>query len=247
MDLSLIYDHWAIILLVVFCFALGRYLFLAGTAWLFCYKPGLKKLQQYKIQKRHASRKQLRNELLFSLSTITIFSLVGLAVCWLYRHGYTTLYTDAEQYGRLYLLFSILLMIVVHDAYFYWTHRLLHRPWLMRHIHIVHHRSTNPTPWAAYAFHPLEAVIESFVVFPFITIFPVHMAAFLFFTFLVLVMNVMGHLGYEFFPKKIRRGPVGKHFTSSTHHNLHHSKVHSNFGYYFTFWDKWMKTLHRDS
>ena len=244
MNLSFLNDHWLIVLMLVFCFSLGRYFLLAGIAWVFCYKPGVKRLHRFKIQKRRASRKQLRNELLYSLSTIVIFSLVGLTVCWMYKRGLTTLYTDVQQFGWPYFAFSFLIMVVVHDTYFYWTHRLLHQPWLLKHVHIVHHRSVNPTPWAAYAFHPVEAVIESFIVFPFITIFPVHMAAFLFFTLLVLVMNVMGHLGFEFFPKKVRSGRAGRDFTSSTHHNLHHSKMTRNFGYYFTFWDRWMKTLH---
>ncbi|MCX6197873.1 MAG: hypothetical protein NTY88_01450 [Bacteroidetes bacterium] len=26
------------------------------------------------------------------------------------------------------------------------------------YVHLIHHKSVNPTPWAAFAFHPLEAV-----------------------------------------------------------------------------------------
>ena len=56
---------------------------------------------------------------------------------------------------------SIAVAVVLHDAYFYWTHRLLHWRPLYRVAHHVHHRSTSPTPWAAYAFHPLEALIQA--------------------------------------------------------------------------------------
>ena len=31
-------------------------------------------------------------------------------------------------------------MLLWHDTYFYWTHRLLHHPWWLRHVHGVHHR-----------------------------------------------------------------------------------------------------------
>jgi sterol desaturase/sphingolipid hydroxylase (fatty acid hydroxylase superfamily) len=38
------------------------------------------------------------------------------------------------------------------------------------------------------------------------------------------------------------RIPFLKYKTASTHHNLHHEKFKGNYGLYFTFWDKWMKT-----
>ena len=60
-------------------------------------------------------------------------------------------------------------------------------------------------------------------------------------------MNVIGHLGYEFVSPERRKHPVFSLFTSSTHHNLHHQKTHKNFGYYFTFWDKLMKTLQKEN
>ena len=31
-------------------------------------------------------------------------------------------------------------LLLLHDAYFYWCHRLLHVPWLFRNVHAVHHR-----------------------------------------------------------------------------------------------------------
>ncbi|MGL1488967.1 sterol desaturase family protein, partial [Vibrio parahaemolyticus] len=36
----------------------------------------------------------------------------------------------------------------------------MHNKRIFKYVHLVHHHSTNPSPWAAYAFHPLEAVVE---------------------------------------------------------------------------------------
>jgi sterol desaturase/sphingolipid hydroxylase (fatty acid hydroxylase superfamily) len=202
----------------------------------------VKWLKKFKIQPAIPGEKQMRHELLFSLSTILIFSGIGIIVYFLYSNGYTTVYTSISQYGWGYFFLSLAGMVIFHDTYFYWTHRLLHTRWFFKKIHKVHHRSSNPTPLAAYSFHPAEALIQSLIVFPIITIFPVHFFAFLLFTFLVLVMNVVGHLGFEFIPGKLRSSLPGKCLTSSTHHNLHHQKSNKNFGYYFTFWDKIMKT-----
>ncbi|RYZ30396.1 MAG: sterol desaturase family protein [Chitinophagaceae bacterium] len=247
MNMNIIFDNWWIAILLAIALAFGRYGFLAGIAYLFCYKPGLRSLQIFKIQKVPPKSKQLRHELLFSLSTIVVFSFIGVTILWLYNKGYTKIYLNVKDHGWPYFFLSILLMIIIHDAYFYWTHRLLHTKWMMKHIHVVHHRSVNPTPWAAYAFHPLEALLEGSLAFLLVTIFPVNVYAFLFLTFFVLFMNVLGHSGYEFLSPRVRSGKIGSQFTSSTHHNLHHSKVHYNFGYYFMFWDKLMHTLHKDT
>ena len=33
---------------------------------------------------------------------------------------------------------------------------------------------------------------------------------------------------------------------ASTHHDLHHATARSNYGLYFTWWDRWMGTEHPD-
>ncbi|POY36635.1 sterol desaturase family protein [Solitalea longa] len=243
---SLITD-WKVMSLLIFFIALGRYLFLAGSAYLICYKLGIKLLHRYKIQPKSPAEKQIKNELLFSLSTISIFSLVGIIVYFLYRKERTTIYLDINEHGWVYFFCSLVIMILLHDIYFYLTHRLLHTRWLLRNVHSVHHRSVNPTPLAAYCFHPVEAILQSLIVFPFVTILPINLFAFLLFTFLVLLMNVMGHLGFEFMSQRFRSSKIGMFFTSSTHHNLHHQKVNENYGYYFTWCDQLFKTIHKDT
>lgn len=230
-------------ILFIVGFTMGRYVLLSGIAYLICYKPGLMWLKKFKIQSVMPGNKQLKHELLFSFSTIFIFSLVGIAVYLLYINGSTTIYINIGQHGWGYFFLSLVIMIIFHDTYFYWTHRLLHTKWFFKKIHKVHHRSTNPTPLAAYSFHPFEAFMETLIVFPFVTIWPVHIFVFLIFTFLVLAMNVIGHLGFEFMPLQLRNSLPGKCITSSTHHNLHHQGTNKNFGFYFTFWDKLMKTM----
>ena len=246
-NFDIIYNNgwWTVLLIVIL--TIGRYAVLAGTAYLIFYRAGIRKLKQFKIQVCPPEKKQIAVELFYSLFTVFIFSGVGIAIYFLYLHGYTTIYTDNHAHSRGYFILTVAGMIFVHDTYFYWTHRLLHTKWLFKKVHVIHHRSVNPSPLSAYAFHPAEAFIESLVVFPFVTIFPVHIGAFLLFTFLVLVMNVIGHLGYELIPDKIRFSKAGQWFTSSTHHNLHHQRIKKNFSYYFTLWDRMMKTLQQES
>jgi len=52
-------------------------------------------------------------------------------------------------------------LVVAHDTWFYWTHRALHDRRWFRAVHGRHHASLHPTPWAAYAFHPVEALVQA--------------------------------------------------------------------------------------
>ena len=77
----------------------------------------------------------------------------------------------------------------------------MHHPSVYKWLHKVHHLSTNPSPWAAYAFHPLEAVVEAGIVVLIVFVMPAHPMAVSFFLLIMMVYNVYGHLGYELYPK----------------------------------------------
>lgn len=40
----------------------------------------------------------------------------------------------------LYMLACIVVLDYLHDAWFYWTHRMLHWGPLYRHVHYIHHK-----------------------------------------------------------------------------------------------------------
>ena len=58
----------------------------------------------------------------------------------------------------------------------------------------------------------------------------------------MMFMNVIGHLGFEIFPKNFLNSSIGKILLSSTHHNIHHHSNKYIFGLYFTLWDRIMGT-----
>jgi sterol desaturase/sphingolipid hydroxylase (fatty acid hydroxylase superfamily) len=122
----------------------------------------------------------------------------------------------------------------------------MHHPKLFKLFHLVHHKSTNPSPWTAYSFHPLEAVIESGIFVVFIFAFPVHPIHLFIFFLLMFVYNVYGHLGYELYPKNFNKNWIGKWINTSVAHNMHHQYFKGNYGLYFMFWDRWMNTVRED-
>ena len=96
------------------------------------------------------------------------------------------------------------------------------------------------------AFHPLEAVVEAFIIVLIAFLFPVHPLAVGIFLLFMMVYNVYGHLGYELYPKGFSKSFVGKWINTSVNHNLHHQTFTGNYGLYFLYWDRWMGTLQED-
>ena len=157
--------------------------------------------------------------------------------------SYTTYYSDINEYGIPYLFGALILMIFMHDTYFYWMHRLIHHPKLFKAVHLTHHKSTNPSPWTSYAFHPFEAVLESLIFVIFLFTLPIHPILITTFFAFNLWMTIYGHLGYEFLPKGWTKHWLGKWISTSVAHNQHHHHFNKNFGLYFTIWDRLMGTL----
>jgi sterol desaturase/sphingolipid hydroxylase (fatty acid hydroxylase superfamily) len=181
---------------------------------------------------------QMRRELAYSMLTVLIFAATGFGIFLLKQAGYTQLYADLSKFGWLYWVLSVALAIVLQDAYFYWTHRLLHQRWWFRHVHRVHHLSTHPTPWAAYAFHPAEALMHAaFFVLLVVTI-PLHHAAAFAFLAHMIVRNCIGHSGFEVLPWRLATRGWLRWLTTVTHHHFHHARNGGNYGLYFTWWDR---------
>ncbi len=223
-----------------------KYLIFAGglslLLWLFA-----RRLARRRLQERRAQRGDYLRETAASLLSAVLFALCSLlGVFWFSELGLNRLYWDLDRFGMVYAGASLLLMILAHDAYFYWTHRLLHQPWLMRHMHRLHHRSRTPTPWAAYAFDPGEALVQALFPVLFALLVPLHPKVLLLWSLHMIVRNVMGHSGHELFPDWMLRSRAWGWLTSCTHHDLHHRHGRSNYGLYFSWWDRWMGTEHPD-
>lgn len=200
-----------------------------------------------KLQPKAPKLDDYAREIGYSVMTIALFALapvVLLHIPSIAKH--TTFYKNINEHGWVYFFLAFPLLFLMHDAYFYWTHRLMHHKKLFKAFHLVHHKSTNPSPWAAYAFHPLEAMVEVGIFPVFLFTIPVHFWHLFIFFFLMIVYNVYGHLGYELYPAGFTKTPVGKWINTSTSHNQHHQFFKGNYGLYFTFWDRMMGTLRSD-
>lgn len=222
-----------------------RYFFIAGLAFFIFYFLLKNVLASRRMQDKFPGIKHYSRDILFSLITILIFATMAALVFTVLR-DYTNLFLPWDKYGSVYYFLTFPLMLLIHDAYFYWMHRLMHQPNLFRYIHRVHHLSTNPSPWTAYAFHPLEAIIEAGIIPVIAFTLPVNFSAFALFLLFQFFYNVYGHLGYELFPARFNKTWIGRWVNTGTAHNQHHQFFHGNYGLYTLIWDRMFGTLRKD-
>jgi Delta7-sterol 5-desaturase len=223
-----------------------RYIVIAGLAFLFWYVIFKRKLSFSKIQLRFPQNKDYTREIFFSLITSVIFASVPYLLLKEPVRQYTLFYYNIHKYPMWWFVLAFPVMLVLHDTYFYFTHRLIHHKRIFSTVHLLHHKSVNPSPWAAFAFHPLEALVEVGIGVIFIFSLPLTIYHLFFFFLFMMLYNVYGHLGWELYPKGFNKTVVGKWINTSVNHNQHHQYFKGNYGLYFLWWDRWLNTIRND-
>jgi sterol desaturase/sphingolipid hydroxylase (fatty acid hydroxylase superfamily) len=222
-----------------------QYYVVTGVLFFFFYIWKRTFAEYAKIQQKYPDNKQIKRELFYSLIFLLMAGTTITLIVWLNKNGYTLAYKPIDKYGWGYYFLSFFLMIFLHDTYFYWTHRFMHLKPVFKYVHKVHHESTNPTPFTCYAVHPLEGLFQVGALYLIVFTIPHHSSMATIFFGYAFIVNIVGHTGHEFLPRWFVRHIVLKWINTSVHHNLHHSNVKSNYGYYFNFWDTIMKTSHK--
>ncbi len=143
-------------------------------------------------------------------------------------------------------LLTFPLVMVAHDAYFYWTHRLMHAAALFRFFHWEHHKSQAPTVFTAYSFAIPEAIMQGLFGVFYVAIFPATFTTLIVFQFVEILHNLAIHSGLDFFPRTLVAHPRFGWLAGPTYHDIHHRTARGNFGLYTRFWDRLMKTEHPD-
>lgn len=188
---------------------------------------------------------QIKREIGWSLASAAIYGIpAGLAAFAWDNWGWTQIYTDWAAQPLWYAPVSVLIYLFAHDTWFYWTHRLMHRPRWFKLAHGVHHDSRPPTAWAAMSFHPIEALTGAIVIPALVFLIPIHVAMLGAVLSVMTVMGVTNHMGWEMFPRWLVHSRLGNWLITASHHQRHHEEYRCNYGLYFRFWDRVCGTDH---
>ncbi|GES57002.1 C-4 methylsterol oxidase [Aspergillus terreus] len=152
-----------------------------------------------------------RNQLITSALHLTQIVLL--------RRGAPSYRISATLPGPIELLRDIAASLLLREALFYYSHRLLHRPAWYGRIHKRHHRFTAPIALAAQFAHPVEQIVANALP---ISLPPQllgsHVVTFWAFLAYELFNTATVHSGYDFFAGQAKM------------HDLHHEKFNLNYG-----------------
>ncbi|KAI8827035.1 uncharacterized protein EV422DRAFT_490695 [Fimicolochytrium jonesii] len=173
-------------------------------------------------------KNQIRKEITLSVTSFPITAAV--TVPWFYYevNGYSKLYYKVEDYGWPYLVASIVMFLAFTDCCIYWIHRFEHHPKLYSWLHKQHHAWKVSTPFASFAFHPLDGYFQSIPYHLFVYMVPMHVYAYLLAFVLVQFWTISIHDGAYFTQSTV--------LNSTAHHTVHHLEFNYNFGQYTTLW-----------
>jgi len=191
-----------------------------------------------KIKKKYPDQKFIWHEIRLSFLTFFLLGFVITIDTILLRQNFTRGYTDIAEYGWGYLVFSVIGLLVLYDAYFYFAHRIFHIHSVYTIVHRPHHHSPAITPFAAFSISALEALVEFAFLPVMIFLIPLHPLALATFLTIYIFYNAYIHCGFELLPKFWVTAIPCKYFNSAVHHSLHHSIPKYNFGLFTNIWDR---------
>ena len=225
-------------------YSLLRYIIAAGIMFLTLYYVLNKKLYHKKIQDKQPVNNQIKRELIYSFIGTFIVSLVVTTVSLSLFDLFSVfkVYNKISDHGIGYYFFSFFLIILMHDIYFYVTHRLMHTKWLFSKIHAFHHQSSNPTPLTSFSFTIWESIVQLSFLPIALAIFPFHVTIIGLFLWTTQIQNAYIHCGYSFRPQLLKNKWFYWLFGNPVHHNVHHEYSDGNYGLYFNFLDIIFKT-----
>ena len=218
----------------------ARYLLVAGGVWWLTW--GRANGIGRRLNRERPSRRLMLHEIKYSLLSTPIYAFPAAIALEAWKAGGTRLYLDPGAYPLWWLPVSFLLLLIVQDAHYYWTHRLLHDRRVFAWAQAAHHRARDPSPFASFAFDPAEAVLTAWLLPVLAFLIPLNIWMLAVMLTVMTATAVMNHCGREMWPDRWVRGRLGSQLITATHHSRHHTHMKTNFGLYFRVWDRWCGT-----
>jgi len=139
------------------------------------------------------------------------------------------------------VIWQLVLSIFMEDFFFYWSHRLMHLPFLYKRVHKIHHEFKNTIHIASVYTHWFEFILGNFfpMMMPLIMLGErLHVTTLTTFILVRVISTYAGHSGFDF-PWM----PTFDIFAGgASFHNYHHLKNMGNYGSHSWVWDYLFKT-----
>ncbi|WP_339674314.1 sterol desaturase family protein [uncultured Zhongshania sp.] len=137
------------------------------------------------------------------------------------------------------LVGEVLASLMLYDFMYYFLHRGMHYPKVMKYVHGVHHYVRFPTSVESTYLHPLENILGVSLLFIAVVILgPISTTAFAIMFFIYTSVNIIVHSNLVFPHPALRLLNFW-----AIKHDIHHGKhLNANYASIFPFWDQMFGT-----
>lgn len=137
---------------------------------------------------------------------------------------------------------QLVFFIFLDDFLYYWMHRAMHKGWLLKHVHSVHHRIRNTTAINGNFFHPVEFIMTASLAL----VGPMMVGAHVYVLWIWIAIRQFeaadGHCGYVF---PWNPGHLVPFYEGAGYHDFHHSAYQGNFSGFLPYLDRFFGTYAR--
>jgi Delta7-sterol 5-desaturase len=152
----------------------------------------------------------------------------------LWKDGIITIGTDFSWV----IVTDFLMLFFAMDLLMFIFHFIIHKTFLFKTVHQLHHQAVDPTPIDLFVLHPVEAIGFGGLWLLLLMLCPFNIYAIMIYLTVNVIFGLAGHLGMEPLPERVRSLPLLKYLGTSTFHHHHHQDIRHNFGFYTSIWDR---------
>lgn len=197
-------------------------------------------LQRYKVQNKPFEVEKHLGESLRRIVVNGLCMVPILVLAWpLLRYSAIHLGPMPPWYS---VVAQILFFIFLDDFLYYWMHRAMHKGWLLKRVHSVHHRIRNTCAINGNFFHPLEFIFTASLAL----VGPLLLGAHLYVLWLWIVIRQFeaadGHCGYVF---PWNPGHLLPLYEGAGYHDFHHSQYQGNYAGFLPYLDRFFNSYAR--
>jgi lathosterol oxidase len=162
-----------------------------------------------------------RHEWLTCAVTNILNTVVTYAGFWLWKQQIIIM--DVDISWRI--LPNLLLLFFAMDLLMYLFHLLIHKSILYKAVHQLHHKAIDPKPIDLFILHPVETISFGAMWLVLLVLYPFNMYATLIYLTMNLIFGLVGHLGMEPLPARVRNVSAIQLLGTSTFHHNHHKDM----------------------
>ncbi|CAF2411383.1 unnamed protein product [Rotaria sp. Silwood2] len=202
-------------------------------------------IDQYRIQK-HKKKLRFQPDIVHLMIKQTIHHQISLFILTPILYHILNYFSHVDVQGVQppwsIILFQLGLFILSEDTIFFWSHYLMHTPWLYKNIHKKHHVYKQPTGVTAVLSDPIESIITLFAVwFMPVLLKETHIFTLCLWVAIRLYQTVIAHSGYDF-PYISTQYWLPELMPGALAHDYHHQHGKWSYGSFFSIWDQLMGT-----